>query len=247
MKKIIYLSLILSLSLFSCRHAPRAYFTVRTADPEVGQEVYFDNGSENADLYEWDFGDGYISNNVNPVHIYTGTGSFDVTLTAKSKSGLSDKASVTINVEIPTLLEIEVLEYYHEYAIPDASVFLYPTLTDWENQTSLESQGYTDKDGIVVFSNLGPYVYYVDVWAKSYDNYQLKTEDIAYIRTDEVLPHKINRFIAWVDSVDHGKGMLRSVSNLYIRDLKRIAADRPQPVSGNEDWKTLYEKSIKVK
>lgn len=247
MKKLLYLSLILSISLFSCKQAPRASFTVETTEPEVGQKVYFDNGSENADQYEWDFGDGFISNDVNPMHIYTGTGSFDVTLTASSHSGLSDKALLTINVMIPTLLEVQVLEYWHEYSIPDASVFLYPTLTDWEGQTHLEAQGYTDGNGIVVFSNLGPYVYYVDVWATSYDNYQLKTEDVTFIRTDEVMPHKINRFTAWVDSVDHGKGMLRGAKNYYLKAITRNAADKPQPVFGNEDWKTLYEKSIKVK
>jgi hypothetical protein len=61
------------------------------------------------------------------------------------------------------------------------------------------------------------------------------------------MPHKINRFVAWVDSVDHGKGMIRGDRNLFIRDIVRKAAERPQPVSGNEDWKTLYAKSIKVK
>jgi PKD repeat protein len=247
MKRILYISLILSLSLFSCRQTPRAHFSTDTAEPEVGQDVYFDNGSENADKYEWDFGDGYISNEVNPVHVFTASGPCDVTLTATSNSGLSDKAVMTINVMIPTLLEIEVLEYWHEYVVPNASVRLYPTLPDWEGETNMESEGYTDEDGVAVFSNLGPYVYYVDVWEKSHDNYQLKTEDIAYIRTDEILPHKINRFTAWVDSVDHGKGMLRGERNLYVKDIVRKASDKPQPVSGNEGWKTLYEKSVRVK
>jgi FOG: PKD repeat len=247
MKKIFYFSLILTLSLVSCQRTPRAYFTIDIAEPEVGQDVYFNNGSENANEYEWDFGDGYISNEVNPVHVFTGSGTFDITLTATSKSGLSDKAVMTINVMIPTLLEIEVLEYYHEYVVPDASVRLYPTLIDWENESNMESEGYTDEDGKVVFSNLGPFVYYVDVWATAYDNYQLKAEDVGFIRTDEIMPHKINRFIAWCDSVDHGKGMIRGDRNLFIKDIVRKAAERPQPVSGTEDWKTLYEKSIKVK
>jgi hypothetical protein len=248
MKKILYLSLALSLTMFSCRQAPRASFSTENAEPEVGQEVYFDNGSQNADDYEWDFGDGYISYEVNPVHIYAGTGSFDVTLTATSHSGLTDKASMTINVMIPTLLEIEVLEYWHEYVIPDARVRMYPTLIDWEDENNMESEGYTDEDGIVVFSNLSPFVYYVDVWAESYDNLQLKLEDVDFIRTDEIMPHKINRFTAWVDSVDHGKGgMLRGDRKLYIKTIARSAAERPQPVSGNEDWKTLFEKSIRLK
>jgi PKD repeat protein len=247
MKKILYLSLILSLGLFSCKLSPRAHFTTDTPEPEVGQNVYFDNGSKNADSYEWDFGDGFVSNEVNPVHIFSGSGTFDVTLTATSSSGLTDIASMTINVMIPTLLEIEVLDYFHQYVIPNASVRLYPTLTDWNSETNMESEGYTDADGEIVFSDLGPYVYYVDVWEKSYDNYTLKLEDVSYIRTDEIIPHKINRFTAWVDSVDHGKGMLRGDRNLFIRDIVRKSSDKPQTVSGTEDWKTLYEKSIKLK
>jgi len=61
-------------------------------------------------------------------------------------------------------------------------VRLYPTLTDWNSETNMESEGYTDADGEIVFSDLGPYVYYVDVWEKSYDNYTLKLEDVSYIR-----------------------------------------------------------------
>jgi PKD repeat protein len=247
MKKILYLSLILSLSLFSCKLAPHAHFTTDTPEPEVGQDVYFDNGSKNADSYEWDFGDGYISNEANPVHVFTGSGTFEVTLTATSSSGLSDQASMTINVMIPTLLEIEVLEYFKEYVIPNASVRLYPTIIDWENETNMESEGYTNANGEVVFSNLGPYVYYVDAWEKNYDNYTLKQEDVSNIRTDEIIPHTINWFIAYVDSVDHGKGMLRGDRKLFIRDIVRKSSDRPQIVKGTEDWKTLYEKSVKVK
>ncbi len=35
---------------------------------------------------------------LNPVHIFTGTGTFEVILTVYSGSGLSDKASITIEV-----------------------------------------------------------------------------------------------------------------------------------------------------
>ena len=245
MKKILYLSLILTLSLFSCRPAPRAHFTADTTEPEVGQNVYFDNGSKNADSYEWDFGDGYISYEVNPVHVFTGSGTFDVTLTAKSNSGLTDEATMTISVMIPTLLEIEVREYWQEYVVPNASVRLYPTIDDWENETNMESEGYTDEDGIVVFSNLGPFVYYVDVWATSYDNVELKNENVSYIRTDEIMPHKINRFIAWVDVADHSKGV-RGKRSLIIRSIERKADEKVRTFSGTEDWKTLYEKSVKL-
>ncbi len=107
----------------------------------------------------------------------------------------------------PHLLEIEVREYYQEYLVPDASVYLYPTLSDWDAQTNLMASGFTNENGVVVFSNLDPYVYYVDVWETTHDNYSLRDEDVGFIRTPEILPHQINSFIAWVDVADHGKGV----------------------------------------
>ena len=239
--------MILSLGLLSCRKTPQASFSTDNTEPEVGQVVYFDNHSRSADSYEWDFGDGYVSDDVNPEHVFRASGTFEVTLTAKSGSGYTDKAYLTMNVMIPTLLEIEVREFYSEDTVPGASVYLYPTLPDWEAQTNREAEGYTDNDGIVVFSGLGPYVWYVDVWEETHDNYQLKSEDVAYIRTDEIIPHKINRFIAWVDIVDHGKGALRGDRRLFLKSVERIPAFRPRTFPGTGDWKTLYEKSVRLK
>ncbi len=249
MKKIIYLTLVLPVILFSCETSPRVYFSATPGDPVVGEEVWFTNESHNSTSFEWDFGDGYISNEVHPIHIYTVSGTFEVVLTAWSRTGLSDEASMIIDVNIPTLLEIEVVEYYDEYTVADANVRLYPTLIDWENEANMESEGFTDEDGIVVFSHLGPYVYYVDVWETNHDNYTLKEEDIEFIRTSEVIPHKINRFVAWVDVVDHGKGEGRRDKSYVIKRLERKTDDRPQPSYSTEtdDWKKLFDRSIKVR
>lgn len=242
MKRIIYLSLVLPLFLLSCESTPEAHFYTDTIEPEVGHEVLFTNDSQNATRFEWDFGDGYISNDENPGHIYTGTGTFEVTLTAISKSGLDDKATLTLEVMIPTLLEIEVREYYDEYTVPDASVILYSSLTDWDAQKNKVSEGFTDANGIVVFSNLDPFVFYVDVWEQDHDNYTLRDEDVGFIRTPEILPHKINRFIAWVDYVEHGKGIARGARTAIIKKLERKAVDKrhPEAGSGSQDWQELY-------
>lgn len=255
MKKTIYLSLVLTFILFSCHRSlddePVAHFFADLTDPEVGQEVFFTSDSRNVAEYEWDFGDGFVSNDPNPAHVFTGTGSFEVVLTVYSKNGLTDQASITINVMIPTLLEIEVLEYYQEYVVPGASVWLYPTLADWEGglRENAEAEGYTDNDGVVVFSHLGPYVYYVDVWEATHDNYTLKQENVAYIRTDQIVPHKINRFTAWVDVADHSKGSVLRDRSVVIKKLERRADDKPglTTVSGTEGWQELYNRSIKLK
>ena len=249
MKKIIYLSLVLPLLLFACESAPEAQFSVDTIEPEVGQQVFFTNESDNAVEFEWDFGDGFISNEVHPVHVYTGTGTFEVILTVYSHNGVSDNASITIEVMIPTLLEIEVREYYDDYVVPDARVRLYPTLPDWDDQTNMESEGYTNANGNVVFSHLGPYVYYVDIYEEGHDNYALRDEDVGFIRTPEILPHEINWFVAYVDVVDQGKGEGRRDRKIILKSIERKIVDKNIPTreSGTQDWQELYNQSIKLK
>jgi len=58
----------------------KASFTYQiTANPG---EVAFTNKSENAQTYEWDFGDGKASLQVNPVHAYDLNGTYLATLKA---------------------------------------------------------------------------------------------------------------------------------------------------------------------
>jgi len=249
MKKIVYISLFLSLLLFSCESDPDAYFSATPGDPVVGEDVYFNNESENAVSFEWDFGDGYGSDEANPVHSFNASGTFEVALKVWSENGLTDEAYMTIDVNIPTLLEIEVLEFYDKYPVEGASVRLYPSLPDWEDETNMESEGLTDQDGFIVFSGLGPYVWYADVWEEFHDNYSLKNEDPGFVRTPEVLPNRINRFVAYVDYVDHGKGEGRSGRNIIIRKIERRADNRLLSPEGPDTagWQELYEKSVKVR
>jgi hypothetical protein len=206
MKRIIYISLFLPLLLISCESSPEAAFSVDNIEPEVGQEVIFTNSSSNADRFEWDFGDNTWTDEPNPIHVYTGTGTYQVMLTAFSKSGLESKSYVTIDVKIPTLLEIEVIEYSGLYPVANASVILYPTLSDWEAESNEITEGFTDADGFVVFSHLDAFVYYLDIWEAHHNNYTLKIDDVNFIRTPQIKLHSINRFLAYVDYVSGTKG-----------------------------------------
>lgn len=246
MKRIVYLFMALSLILFSCEKSPVASFSTDTDQPEVGRPVEFNNNSNNADRFEWDFGDGYMSNESNPVHTFTATGSYEVTLTITSKNGHTDTATMTITVVVPTLLEIEVREYYSDDLIPNASIILYPTLPDWNNQKNSVVEGFTNGNGVAVFSNLDPYIYYVDVYEADHDNYTLADEDINFIRTPEVLAHRITRFIAYVDIVDHGKGAARGTRDFVIKKLERKASEKRQPVAdgGTDNWEELYSRRV---
>ncbi len=243
MTKAICISFILPLILVSCEYSPRAFFSASPGDPVVGEEVWFTNESDNTVEHEWDFGDGYYSTERNPVHKFMSSGKFTVILKVWSSSGQSDEASLEINVLIPTLLEIEVLEYYDEYPVRGASVILYPTLDDWEREKNMIGEGITGSDGKVVFADLDKKVHYVDVWEKNHDNYSLRDEDIGFIRTPEIIPNRINRFIAWVDYVEHGKAGRRSGGAVIIK-MERKSAEKKQPGAsdGTSGWEELYSR-----
>jgi PKD repeat protein len=250
MKRLTYLFLSLTLLLFSCHktpNPPNASFSADIANPEVGQTVTFTNNSQNGEKFEWDFGDGYGSSESDPAHIFTATGGYDVTLTVTSKNGSSDKASLTINVLVPTLLEIEVDEYYSGNPVPNASIILYPTLPDWKGQTNKVMEAFTDADGIAVFSNLDPFVYYVDVWEATHDNYQLASEDVGFIRTPEVLAHKITGFVAYVDIVTHTTGVTKN-RDMVIKKIGRIASEKNLIPGFSGSWQELLNRrSVKLK
>jgi hypothetical protein len=241
MKRNICLLLILPLLILSCNKIPEVRFNIDAAEPEVGQKIIFNNGSKHATRFEWDFGDGFISTDENPEHVYNVTGTFEATLTAFSKSGQSDKAYLTIQIFAPTLLQIEVLEYYKEYAVANANVRLFPDSTSWDKEENLIIEGYTDKDGIIIFSNLEQQIFYVDVWEANHNNYVLRAEDVRFIMTDPIVRHKINWFIAWVDNFSTGKGEGKRNKSYIIKKIERKLSDKERPAAkfGSNDWELI--------
>lgn len=75
-----------------------AYTGVLVADYEPQDTLFcalpavvdFKNTSESAFSYQWDFGDGNTSTDVNPTHVYQNLGSYDVTLIAFDCNGNAD-------------------------------------------------------------------------------------------------------------------------------------------------------------
>jgi len=218
-----------AIMLSSCDVKPDAYFFTDKIEAEIGEEVIFFNGSHNAIDYEWDFGDGTWSDAYEPAHSYSASGIFTVILSAYSKSGYVDRAYLDIEVRSPTMLEIEVLEWYEEYPVQGASVILYPTELDWDNETNAIVEGFTNASGKVVFTNLEPKVYYVDVWHETHNNYKLRYEEngVQWIRTDPLNKNELNQFIAWVDYTGtKSAGARRDRSQLTPLKARTIPASK---------------------
>jgi hypothetical protein len=77
-----------------------------TINQDIGT-VNFINISENANTYEWDFGDGTTSKQINPVKTYS-TGEYTVVLKAKNVAGATGvfEDKVYINIPVPVRLPI---------------------------------------------------------------------------------------------------------------------------------------------
>jgi hypothetical protein len=224
MKKLAYLILVLPFIIGSCSRDPIADFFVSQNVVEVGDVVYFTNNSYDADYFEWDFGDGYRSSAYDVTHIYDQEGVYTVTLFAYNGRHWVDRAITTINVLYPTSLEVIVLEYYDEYPVQDASVLLYSTLDDWNNEYNPLVEGFTNQYGETVFTHLGLQRYYIDVWEAQHHNYWLAEEDVGWIETDVLIPNEMNTFIAWVDYTGEtlkSSGM-RDRGVVKLRNLERV-------------------------
>lgn len=120
-----------AMCMMACQPEPEACFDASAFTVTPGTAVSFTNCSADGDSYEWDFGDGNTSTEVNPTHVYRATGTFLVSLTSNSKNGKkSDKFTVVINVGQRYLDDIVVSQF----------PFQTPTGLDWDENGSPDLQ-----------------------------------------------------------------------------------------------------------
>lgn len=97
--------------LIQVKPTPSAQFVFAPAYGDAPLNVTFTNQSANADIYNWNFGDGFTDTEKNTAHIFTANGTFQIELVATSSFGCADSVTKTITV-IPTELDISVDEVY---------------------------------------------------------------------------------------------------------------------------------------
>jgi len=111
-------------SIEICFLPPEAGFTYSTD----GLEVFFQDSSQVAGEYYWDFGDGYFSSLQNPTHNYDLTGSYQVCLTAWNSCG-ADTVCRFLELCVPPISSfnfvIEDLDVYFENASELAEEFFW--------------------------------------------------------------------------------------------------------------------------
>lgn len=213
MKKILPLLVLMAMMVSSCYYEedpyyyeedPYADFSASSLSVEPYEIVYFSNYSTDAYDYYWDFGDGYTSNSFNPQHYYEEAGTYEVSLTVRNRHGGEDIAYTIIEVYYEyTDLEITVAEWNRSLdpsiLVSNAEVTLYTSYDDWYSFSFPVETRYTNSRGVVVFTDLDPISYYIDVYHANYENNVLGQEELSYIRTTPLQRGALNTFIAWVD------------------------------------------------
>jgi len=104
---------------------PIASFTYSPENPVVNQTITFD-ASSSYDLdgsitnYEWDFGDGNITNTTHEIikHSYSEAGSYKVTLTVKDDKGAKNSTTKMITV-MPAKPSVSISTDKYEYTAGD--------------------------------------------------------------------------------------------------------------------------------
>jgi len=96
------------LAFGSCVVKPVSDFYLPVQKYSAPATVVFDNKSTNAELYQWDFGDGTTSAEANPTHIYKDSGNYTVILTAtKGKKKVVSKQMIQVTAPERCLVSIE--------------------------------------------------------------------------------------------------------------------------------------------
>lgn len=103
---------------------PVASFNVNSTTGLAPFAALFENTSQNADFYSWNFGDGGVTTDANPYHIYTNGGQFTVTLIASSSICGSDTAYIAMQVDTITgIAENEMVNNFNIYPNPFKTSF----------------------------------------------------------------------------------------------------------------------------
>lgn len=121
---------------------PEAAFSAEPTTITAGEEVTFTNESENADSYEWDFGDGNDSADASPTHTYEEAGTYTVSLTASGETGedTEEKADL-ITVEAPPMLPEAA------FSVSETTVGIADTLSFTDESQNAESWLWDFDDG----------------------------------------------------------------------------------------------------
>lgn len=124
--------------------APIAAFTIQNNNCTAPCEVSFQNQSQNAQSYRWEFGSGGTATEANPKHTYTRGGTYEVKLTATGARNLTNTKTQTVTIQQPVPVADFLIE--NDNCIAPCTVVLRnqsqnATSYSWKINSSFASNG----------------------------------------------------------------------------------------------------------
>ena len=103
-----YLYALLLVLMFSSCSKPVADFVFHQETDQAPAEITFENKSNKATQYLWDFGDGNSSEEASPVHRYVQSGNYEIALTVSDEKGKSNQIKKRLMVKAPEKCMVEI-------------------------------------------------------------------------------------------------------------------------------------------
>ena len=94
--------------------AVKSYFTISNAELNINEEIVFNNLSEDATSYIWDFGDGTTSTEQNPKKVYSSPGLYTIKLNAVGPGGTGNYSQDITVVDPNAVIETDNELYFIE-------------------------------------------------------------------------------------------------------------------------------------
>ncbi len=166
------------------------YYYYPDADPLSIQ--FIDVSIGDPTFWVWDFGDGGVSNEQNPLHIYTDSGVYTTSLTISSQdSTCFSVIEMMIRVGNDTILpgDCEAFYYYYQGNEPNTVNFFDestgdPSSWEWEFGDGITS---SEQNPIHTYSTPGEYIVSLSIIADS-GNCTSYFEDLVYVYNDTIWP-----------------------------------------------------------
>lgn len=192
-----------------------AKFSYQQAFPQSRQISFIDQSYGDDINYLWDFGDGEVSNSINPVHIYQSYGQYQIKLLINNSQNCTDSAFADIEILPPLIISGHV--FAGNIPLGLGSAFLYRI----SESDEIDYLGNYDLDeGYFEFVELEPGTYFIQAipnlvfpfpvipfYYPVYSGAITRWQNAEIIHTD-ALPQEINIYLESYNDFFDGKSSL---------------------------------------
>jgi PKD repeat protein len=136
----------------------KSFFTITNTELNIDEAIQFNNKSEDAESYTWDFGDGTTSTEKEPKKTYTSPGTYTVKLKAVGKGGTGNYAVDIVIIDPNIIIDTDKELYFIEYGsklVRKISLVPGSTVETVINMTGKEAHG-------MAYDSVNQKIYYCD-------------------------------------------------------------------------------------